>query len=288
MKETVLFTKIKDLEAAPGCTNDLSRDWLPVTVHIPNTSNRMTYRRPYPVGEYDVTNDGVITVDDNGVIGLNVDDRTIKKTPEGLSACMPINFGGGLDYNEPHNILSVKTGEGLGIGEAEGQTTGPLILKVNDKDFTFDEEGRLTLNVGLVGQHFDEVSTVKTEQGGTQPEVIGNNVRYKAPETVTLYDKYNVKAIVSLNIYCENWATNTQVYHCKFGCDGLTFAKDHGYDFTINTTQLYTNATFTFSADTAEEQSFTPYIEFVDETTNTINQDILATVSVMGTGYLKE
>lgn len=288
MNETVLFTKIIQLDPPVGCEDDLSRDWLPVTVQIPNSSVRMTNRRPYPVGEYDVTNDGVITVDDNGVIGLKVDDRTIKKTPEGLSASMPINFGGGLDYNEPHNILSVKTGDGLGIGEAEGQTTGPLILKVNNEDFTFDEEGRLTLNVGFVGQQFDVVSTVNTGPDGTQPEVIGDNVRYKANETVTLYGKETVKSIVSLNIYCENWATNTQVYHCKFGCDGLTFAKDHGYDFTLNTTQLYTNATFTFSADTAEELSFTPFIEFVDETTETINNKIYVTVSVMGTGYLTE
>lgn len=288
MNETVLFTKIIDLDRAKGCADDPSRDWLPVTVYMPNSDVRLTNRRPYPVGEYDVTNDGVITVDDNGVIGLNVDDRTIKKTPEGLSATMAINFGGGLDYNETHNVLSVKTGNGLDIGEAEGQTTGPLILKVNNEDFTFDEEGRLTLNVGFVGQQFDVVSTVNTGPDGTQPEVIGNNVRYKANETVTLYGKETVKAIVSLNIYCENWATNNQVYHCKFGCDGLTFAENLRYDFTLNTTQLYTNATFTFSADTDEELSFTPYIEFVDETTNTINKDILATVSVMGTGYLTE
>lgn len=288
MNETVLFTKIIELNPPAGCTDDRSRDWLPVTVQIPNSSVRMTNRRPYPVGEYNVTNDGVITVDDDGVIGLKVDGRTIKKTPEGLSASMPINVGGGLDYNEDHNLISVKTGNGLDIGEIEGQKSGPLILKVNDKDFTFDEEGRLTLNVGLVGQQFDVVSTVNTGAEGTRPEVIGNNVRYKANETVTLYGKETVKAIVSLNIYCENWATNTQVYHCKFGCDGLTFADNLRYDFTINTTQLYTNATFTFSADTAEELSFTPFIEFVDETTRTINPDILATVSVMGTGYLKE
>ena len=286
MNETVLFTKIIQLDPPAGCTEDLSRDWLPVTVQIPNSSVRNTNRRPYPVGEYNVTNDGVITVDENGIIGLKVDGRTIKKTPEGLSASMPIDVGGGLDYNEDRNLISVKTGNGLDIGEIEGQKSGPLILKVNNDDFTFDEEGRLTLNVGFVGQQFDVVSTVNTAQ--SRPEVIGQNVRYKANETVTLYGKETVKAIVSLNIYCENWANNTQVYHCKFGCDGLTFAENLRYDFTINTTQLYTNVTFTFSADTDEELSFTPFIEFVDETVGSINQDILATVSVMGTGYLKE
>ena len=266
MNETVLFTKI--IELPPKGEEDLSRDWLPVTIRTsPNSTVRTTQRVPYPVGEYDVTDDGVITVDENGVIGIVVDDKTIKKTPEGLTACMPVNVGGGLKYE--NDIMSVNPGNGLEIGEIEGTNPGRLVLKVNNTQFDFDEEGRLTSKLKLVGHAFDEVLTQPTEAG----------VKRYTGTTKTMYANESIKATVAVNIHCENWQNSNQVYNVHYGVDGMT----DPYGFTIDTTKEFNTASFPISKDTTGDIDVTPYIDFGEDQP----EGLTITISFMGTGFTK-
>ena len=208
------FKKISDLDIKTGAEEDESRDWLPVT-SAEIDGGRVTVRVPYPMGDFDKNYDavdgnvshkdictlcngvgrvngetcpvcdgtgfggdrGAVTVDENGVISLRIDDATL-----GIST-------DGKVYVRDH--LSVKEGGGIGKDEDNG-----IFVKVDEDTIKIGEDGFLYADINTLPLEIIENGMVELD--GTRSTEL---------EKIFTYDANVIRMHIDLDFVSVGYAS---------------------------------------------------------------------------------
>jgi len=189
------FKRISELDVKSGTGEDETRDWLPVT-SAEVDGERITVRVPYPMGDFDKNYDeidgtavhkdicticngvgvvngeqcpvcegtgfggerGAVTVNENGVISLRIDDATLGVTVDGKLYARD----------------QVHAKDGGGIGEDD---TG-IFVKVDEDTIKIGEDGFLYADINTLP--LEIIANGTDVMGGTDSISLGNIFDYGA------------------------------------------------------------------------------------------------------------